>query len=81
MYKTSKVLIVAILLLSFFKPLKAQSLSTNELIATLHGVQVLYPMEFTEFNPYSPIAYRRYGGWSGGNRKEAYGARFVRTAE
>ncbi len=40
-----------------------------------------YPMNFTEFNPYSPIAYRRYGGWSGGNRTVAYGTRFGRTAE
>ncbi len=45
------------------------------------GGYYIYPMNFTEFNPYSPIAYRRFGGWSGGNRKEAYGARFVRTAE
>jgi formylglycine-generating enzyme required for sulfatase activity len=45
------------------------------------GGYYVYPMEFTEFNPYSPIAYRRYGGWAGGNRKEAYGSRFGRTAE
>ncbi len=45
------------------------------------GGYYVYPMKYTEFNPYSPIAYRRYGGWSGGNRKEAYGARFARTAE
>jgi len=45
------------------------------------GGYYVYPMEFTEFNPYSPIAYRRYGGWAGGNRKEAYGARFVRTVD
>lgn len=45
------------------------------------GGYYVYPMNYTEFNPYSPIAYRRYGGWAGGNRKEAYGARFGRTAE
>ncbi|MCR9251392.1 MAG: formylglycine-generating enzyme family protein [bacterium] len=45
------------------------------------GGYYVYPMNFTEFNPYSPIAYRRYGGWAGGNRKEAYGARFVRSAD
>lgn len=39
-----------------------------------------WPMNFTEFNPYSPIAYRRYGGWAGGNRTVAYGTRFARTA-
>ncbi len=32
------------------------------------------------FNPHSPIAYRRYGAWSGGNRFIAYSTRFVRTA-
>lgn len=36
---------------------------------------------YHDFNPFSPIAYRRYGGWSGGNRTEAYGTRFVRTAD
>jgi formylglycine-generating enzyme required for sulfatase activity len=45
------------------------------------GGYYAYPMEFTEFNPYSPIAYRRYGGWAGGNRTNAYGARFGRTAD
>ena len=33
------------------------------------------------FNPYSPIAFRRFGAWSGGVRKEAYGGRFVRTSD
>jgi formylglycine-generating enzyme required for sulfatase activity len=40
-----------------------------------------YGREYHDFNPYSPIAYRTYGGWSGGNRTNAYGSRFVRTAE
>ncbi len=44
------------------------------------GGYYVYPMNFSAFNPYSPVAYRRYGGWPGGNRKEAYGARFGRTA-
>lgn len=35
--------------------------------------------DYHEFNPYSPISYRPYGGWSGGNRTEAYGTRFVRS--
>ena len=35
---------------------------------------------YNMINPYSPIANRSYGGWPGGNRKEAYGQRFVRTA-
>lgn len=35
---------------------------------------------YNEFNPYSPVAYRRFGGWPGGVRTEAYGQRFVRTA-
>lgn len=34
---------------------------------------------YHEFNPYSPVAYRVYGAWSGGARTEAYGSRFVRT--
>ena len=36
--------------------------------------------DYHEFNPFSPVSYRPYGGWSGGNRTEGYGARFVRTA-
>ena len=36
---------------------------------------------YSEFNPHSPIAYRRFGAWAGGNRTQAYGSRFVRTAE
>jgi formylglycine-generating enzyme required for sulfatase activity len=34
-----------------------------------------------EFNPYSPIAYRRFGGWSGGDPHMAYGFRAGRTAD
>ncbi len=34
---------------------------------------------YSEFNPFSPIAYRRFGGWAGSNRVAAYGQRFVRT--
>jgi len=33
---------------------------------------------YHEFNPFSPVSYRRYGAWSGGNRTEAYGNRLVR---
>ncbi|MEO1050264.1 MAG: SUMF1/EgtB/PvdO family nonheme iron enzyme [Bacteroidota bacterium] len=33
-----------------------------------------------EFNPHSPIAFRRFGSWAGGNRSIAYSNRFVRTA-
>ena len=36
---------------------------------------------YNEYNPYSPIAYRPYGAWAGGDRTEAYGGRFARTAE
>ncbi|HMQ08737.1 MAG TPA: SUMF1/EgtB/PvdO family nonheme iron enzyme [Saprospiraceae bacterium] len=34
---------------------------------------------YHEFNPYSPVSYRPYGAWSGGNRTEAYGSRLART--
>lgn len=34
--------------------------------------------QYGEFNPHSPIAYRRFGAWAGGNRSMAYGSRFVR---
>ena len=37
-------------------------------------------MKPTDFNPYSPIAYRRYGSWGGGPRSIAYGYRAARTA-
>ncbi|MCI0487113.1 MAG: SUMF1/EgtB/PvdO family nonheme iron enzyme [Blastocatellia bacterium] len=33
-----------------------------------------------EFNPYSPIAWRRFGGWSGSYPYKAYGFRCARTA-
>ena len=36
-------------------------------------------MRISEFNPHSPIAYRRYGAWAGGKRSIAYSQRFVRT--
>lgn len=35
---------------------------------------------YSEFNPHSPIAYRRYGSWAGGNRSIAYSTRMVRTS-
>ena len=35
--------------------------------------------QYGEFNPHSPIAFRRFGAWAGGNRSVAYGSRFVRT--
>ena len=38
-----------------------------------------YDREYHEYNPYSPIAYRRYGGWHGPMRNNAYGVRFVRS--
>jgi hypothetical protein len=38
-------------------------------------------MKFTEFNPYSPIAYRRYGAWGEAPRSLAYGFRAVRSAD
>ena len=37
-------------------------------------------MPTRDFNPYSPIAYRRYGSWGGGPRAIAYGFRGVRSA-
>ncbi len=36
--------------------------------------------DITDFNPYSPIAFRRYGAWSGGPRNAAYGYRAARSA-
>lgn len=38
-----------------------------------------YNRDYHEFNPFSPIAYRPYGGWHGGMRTNSYGARFVRS--
>jgi formylglycine-generating enzyme required for sulfatase activity len=40
-----------------------------------------YNRNYTVYNPFSPIAYRPYGGWHGGMRSIAYGTRFVRTVE
>ncbi len=37
-------------------------------------------MRDSEFNPYSPIAYRRFGSWGQAPRSLAYGFRAVRTA-
>ncbi|MCL6267459.1 SUMF1/EgtB/PvdO family nonheme iron enzyme [Flagellimonas myxillae] len=37
--------------------------------------------EYQEFNPFSPVAYRRYGGWHGAMRNNAYSARFVRSID
>ncbi len=34
---------------------------------------------YNAYNPFSPIAYRPYGAYSGGQRTKAYGARFCRT--
>ncbi len=34
----------------------------------------------SDFVPFSPIAFRRYGAWSGGPRNAAYGFRAARTA-
>ena len=38
-------------------------------------------MQDTDFNPYSPVEWRRYGSWGGGPRSIAYGFRAVRTAD
>ncbi|MGW9684306.1 formylglycine-generating enzyme family protein [Flagellimonas sp. 2504JD1-5] len=40
-----------------------------------------YDREYHEFNPFSPVAYRRYGGWHGPMRNNAYGTRFVRSID
>ena len=37
-------------------------------------------MRATDFNPYSPIAYRRFGAWGQAPRSLAYGFRAARTA-
>ena len=34
----------------------------------------------SDFNPYSPVAYRRFGGWAGSYPHRAYGFRCARTA-
>ena len=40
-----------------------------------------YAREYHEYNPFSPISYRPYGGWHGPMRSIAYGTRFVRTID
>lgn len=40
-----------------------------------------YGREYHEYNPYSPIALRPYGGWAGGTPAAAYGIRFVRSGD
>lgn len=40
-----------------------------------------YDRAYHEFNPFSPIAYRPYGGWHGGMRTNSYGTRFVRKLD
>ena len=40
-----------------------------------------YGRSYHNYNPYSPISFRPYGGWSGGNRTNAYGARFVKKGK
>ncbi|HEY0677115.1 MAG TPA: SUMF1/EgtB/PvdO family nonheme iron enzyme [Chitinophagaceae bacterium] len=36
-------------------------------------------MQYGGFNPHSPIGYRNFGSWPGGNRSNSYSSRFVRT--
>lgn len=38
-----------------------------------------YDREYHDFNPFSPVSFRPYGGWHGGMRSLSYGTRFVRT--
>ncbi len=38
-------------------------------------------MRVHEFNPYSPVAYRRFGAWSGAMPSVAYGFRAARSAD
>ncbi len=38
-----------------------------------------YSRPYHEYNPFSPVTYRKYGGWHGTARANAYGTRFVRT--
>lgn len=40
-----------------------------------------YGRDYNDFNPFSPTAYRTFGAWSGGNRVNAYGARFVKSIQ
>ncbi len=39
-----------------------------------------YNRMYHTYNPFSPVAYRPYGGWAGGDRTKAYGTRLVRSA-
>lgn len=39
-----------------------------------------YDREYHDYNPFSPVAIRPYGGWHGTARTNAYGSRFVRTS-
>ena len=39
-----------------------------------------YDREYHEFNPFSPVSFRPYGGWHGAMRSISYGTRFVRAA-
>ncbi len=39
-----------------------------------------YTRSYHNYNPFSPIAYRPYGGWHGIDRSNAYGGRLVRTS-
>lgn len=40
-----------------------------------------YKRGYHEYNPFSPIAFRPYGGWHGTSRAKAYGGRLVRTVD
>lgn len=40
-----------------------------------------YTRAYHEYNPFSPISYRPYGGWHGTERNIAYGTRFVRSTD
>ena len=44
------------------------------------GGYYYHGQNYSDFNPHSPIAFRPYGAWAGGNRSIAYSTRFVRTA-
>ncbi|WP_425235712.1 SUMF1/EgtB/PvdO family nonheme iron enzyme [Ulvibacterium sp.] len=39
-----------------------------------------YNREYHDFNPFSPVSFRPYGGWHGSMRTISYGTRFVRTS-
>ncbi len=38
-----------------------------------------YNRSYHNYNPFSPVAYRTYGGWHGSMRTNSYGTRFVRS--